>query len=134
MRLEFLLLADAVENVNGKLYIMGGGWTQFKTANFPALSRLGIAVSFIMDWEEIDKIHIAKVDISDEQKHFEMAFEARVTAGKPEGAIPGSAQRVFLTLNLNLPVPQPGKYRITASLADEQKREVEFEALHVPAS
>jgi len=37
MELEFVLIADAVENVNGKLYLLGGGWYQFTSHSFPPL-------------------------------------------------------------------------------------------------
>jgi uncharacterized protein DUF6941 len=137
MQLEYVLLADAVENVNGKLYVMGGGWTQFKASSFPALCRVGIAASVLVDWEETEdgRSHGVKLVISDraDEKSFEMGLEGQIQAGRPDTVAPGAVQRVFVTVNLNVPIPRPGKYQIGASLSAKQKTEVEFEAILVPS-
>ncbi len=51
MEIEWLILADAAEIVNGKLYMMGGGWNRI-TANseLPLTKSFGISISVTVPW------------------------------------------------------------------------------------
>jgi hypothetical protein len=135
MQLEFVLLADAVENVNGKLYVMGGGWTHFKAPSFPALLRLGIAVSVLVDWTECDEVHPLRIRLVGlgTRSPVEIDLDARISAGRPSDLVPGTSQRVFAAVNLNLPLPEPGKYRVQAAMTDVPEIVADFDAL-IPAS
>jgi hypothetical protein len=137
MEIEFVLIADAVENVNGKLYVMGGGWTVFRSASFPAQIRFGIAVSIRVSWEETNAqhdVHIRVVQDPDRsqrpvanQEVMPLEIGSKVHVTRPPGLEEGSIQRVFLAVNGNLPIPHAGKYRVTA-LAGNRSKSVEFEA------
>src|SRR5262249_37953283 len=52
MEIEFVILADYVEAVNNKLYMMGGAWNQVSAASYPANHRMGIAVGLLLDENE----------------------------------------------------------------------------------
>ena len=38
MRVEYVMVADAAQVTGGKLYVLGGGWNQYRAASFPAPS------------------------------------------------------------------------------------------------
>jgi hypothetical protein len=130
--IEFLLLADAVENVNGKLYVMGGGWDRFGSSNYPTIARLGIAASVLVPREVAKKMQRLRL-----QFHFgslaspsavSMDLAAQVETINPPGYVQSDVQRVFVVVNGNFPLPQPGKYEIRAQLPDGQEKAVQFEA------
>jgi len=56
-----MLLADAAQEVNGKLYILGGGWSQL---NGPAPTA--IAMKIDVPWNEANARHAFRLTLSDE--------------------------------------------------------------------
>ena len=44
MKIDYALLADAAQSVGGKMFVLGGGWNIFRSANYPAPVQLAIAV------------------------------------------------------------------------------------------
>lgn len=145
MKLEFVLLADAVENVNGKLYVMGGGWRQFNSASFPAVARIGIAVSVLAEPGDLPGPHQVHVRLC------KAGFDPNTTLAQlPPGIMVGvldvhaqiqlaqpitARQRNFVAFNGAFPLPQDGSYEITATLDDEGPMTIDFEArIVVPAS
>ena len=68
MEIDFLILADTVEAVNGKLYMMGGGWNQLTIPQFPAPIRLGIALGLLVPSDNAGQKHQLQLTISDLDK------------------------------------------------------------------
>jgi hypothetical protein len=128
LELEFVLVGEAADNPNGKLYVMGGGWNQIRSAIFPTIARCGIAVSMLAPTPvEPLTVHVRYCDAA---KTISLEMEGKVQIGPlPPGAKLPEMQRIFFVLNGNFPVPKPGQYEITASLPDGQSRTVTFEAL-----
>ncbi len=56
-----MLLADSAEVVNGKLYIMGGGWSITGPDPVPS----AIAVKIVAPWSPADKKHNLKLELMD---------------------------------------------------------------------
>jgi hypothetical protein len=130
--IEFLLLADAAENANGKLYVMGGGWDRFGSQNFPTVARLGIAASVLVPKAVAERIEGVRL-----QFHFgslsspsavSMDLTAQVETMTPLGYAHPDVQRVFVVVNGNFPIPEPGKYEIRAHVPGGQEKTVQFEA------
>ena len=55
--IDYLLTADFAEVINGKTYIMGGGWDAFTPPQYPAPIRLGIAVGIRVPFLESNVPH-----------------------------------------------------------------------------
>jgi hypothetical protein len=134
MEIEFVLIADAVENVNGKLYVMGGGWAVFRSASFPVQVRFGIAASLLVSWEETNAQHDVHIKVAENPDRPRQAANiqpleigSKIQVMRPPGLEEGSMQRVFLAVNGNLPIPYAGKYRVTATVGKLSKS-VEFAA------
>lgn len=50
--LDFFVLADRAEAINGKLYMMGGCWDRLQLPQFPTVQSVGLAGRVrIPDWE-----------------------------------------------------------------------------------
>ena len=60
---EFVILADHVEAVHGKLYMMGGGWENISVHDFEAPITLQIAASVQVPWNATNRQHLIRVEI-----------------------------------------------------------------------
>jgi len=137
IEIEYVTIADSVEVVNGKLYMMGGGWNILNSPTFPMPMRFGIAVAICADPDELEKqpnLHINVSPVSPSPavpgvmgSIVALDMDAKIQGNRPQGLAVDSKQRVFVAVNGNIPLPQAGKYRVTATLGKETKI-VEFEA------
>lgn len=128
---EFVIVANHVEAVNGLLYMNGGGWTehwrghQADGGRVPS-SHLGIAVSISVPWTETNRDHRVFVRVESEDGGEPLAqVDGQLQVGRPAGIPPGSDQRSILALNASLEFPAPGGYRIVAQVGSSE-RSVQF--------
>jgi hypothetical protein len=56
-----VLLCDFAEEVGGKLYIMGGGWSRLKRPGVP--TTMCLAVKLTIPWKEAEAIHKLKAEL-----------------------------------------------------------------------
>lgn len=125
-----LLLADWAEVLNGKLYVMGGGWTETGPAPGPS----AIAAIIEVPWDETNRKHTVKFQLvdGDDQpvmiaaptgaQRVEVAAEFEV--GRPPGVLPGTSFNVPIAMNIGpLPLP-PGKVFVwRCSIGDQAAAE-----------
>jgi hypothetical protein len=105
-----MLLADSAQVSEGKLYILGGGWTL--TGPYPAPQAL--AIKFIVDSHELNVAHHWEVVLEDadgrpiivDTPDGPQPVEVRgdFQAGEPEGALPGTPVDVPIAINFG-PLP-----------------------------
>src|SRR5690349_23957463 len=65
MEIGFLMLADHSEAVNGKLYMVGGGWNVLRLPKLPHEWGFHIALGLDVAWSETNQPHNLQVDIHD---------------------------------------------------------------------
>jgi hypothetical protein len=119
MRQEFLLLADAAESVNGKIYIMGGGASRHfvqKGWTAPIQLRGDIALGVLVDWHETNNRHEMTVRVVDEDEGMHITAEIEFETGRPPGAKPGQEFRNLIAIKGPFPLPKPGAYKIVLTL------------------
>jgi hypothetical protein len=89
-----MLLCDSAQEVGGKLYVLGGGWTNLLQADAPSSMALAILIHF--DWNEANKRQTIELElITDEGELVEQEEQAvriatAVEVGRPPGVKPGS--------------------------------------------
>lgn len=129
--IDFLVLADFAEVVNGKLYLMGGGWARFNPPTFPAVMRFGLAVGVRVPYLEAEMAHSLQVVLrgGDGQEHLTM--QAEFETGRPPGTR-GDPQLVPLALNGSLEVKQPDSFEFVASVDGVVRRRYGFRAIARP--
>ncbi len=109
-----MLLADSAQVADGKLYILGGGWSV--TGPEPVPSAVAIKVS--VDWHEFNTAHHWELFLEDadgQLVHFEtpegsQSIEVRgdFSASAPDGVPVGTPVDVPVAVNFG-PIPlQPG--------------------------
>jgi hypothetical protein len=111
-----LLLADAAQSVDGKLYILGGGWS----ITGPGPAQMAIAIKLDVPWDQANRKHTMRLELltedgepvtlrtgDAEDARIELSGDFEV--GRPAGLRPGTDIDFSLALNLG-PLPlEPGR-------------------------
>ena len=66
VEVDFLLLADRAEVLNGKLYMMGGAWDRRNIRDIAAPVPLSIVVGVLIPWNLTNEPHQLRLRIEDE--------------------------------------------------------------------
>ena len=120
-----MLLADAVDAVNGKLYVLGAGWDMTSPP-----SPMAIALLIQVPWDQANHKHEWKLElvdsdgspveiptpVGDQPFVLRGAFEV----GRPPGIVPGAWLAVPVAINLGpVPLAAAKRYEWRLSINDE---------------
>lgn len=109
-----MLLCDGAQAVGGKLYILGGGWSQVLVPNFPL--NMALAVKLAIPWHEANDPHNVVARLVDGQTNEQVTLpnpegeegedvpirnEVTVETGRPPGLAPGTDLDAPLVFNFN---------------------------------
>ena len=117
MDLDFLLVADRAEAVNGKLYLLGGGWDRITLSQFPGAANFDVAFGVLVGYTETNERHEFALTLEDDDnqvvfgpvtRHFEL--------GRPPGLKLAQAQRFMMAVRGPFPIPRAGCYHWVVSL------------------
>jgi hypothetical protein len=120
-------LCDSVDQVGGKLYMLGAGWAILNTAQIPfAKDRIGIAAVIAVPWTATNQAHKLDLWLEDQDgKHLPlgtvmgpdgqpqelMKFQGQFNFGRPAGIQAGDPQNMPFAANLdNVQFAAPGYY------------------------
>jgi hypothetical protein len=127
MEIDFLILADAAQVADGKLYILGGGWDRINVQALPAGQLLGVGVGVTVPWSETNAPQNLTVSIEDEDGGVVLPpLSFRIEVGRPPGLPGGSDQRLVLAFNGHIALPKLGMYAVTAALDGGGRRQAFF--------
>jgi hypothetical protein len=130
MEIEFLIIADAVEAANGKLYMLGGGWDQRAAPAYPAPCQMGIAIGLSVPWDETNQNHSISISIRDaDGTPVIPTIQGQVEVGRPPGLRLGINQRAMMAINAGFALPRPARYELCVALPNGVERCVAFEAV-----
>ena len=130
-----LLLADAAEAVNGKLYILGGGWSVMG----PDPAPMAIAIKIEVPWDQgndVHKLHLRLVDADgqpvlaeSEDGEVSVVLDADFETGRPAGVKPGTPLDLTMAVTLG-PLPlDPGsrfEWRLSIDVKEDDEWRVAF--------
>jgi len=112
-----MLLADYAVVSDGKLTIVGGGWSQ--TGPEPASFGIGLLIQ--VPWDQANTLHAFSVELldadgtpigfeDDEESDQVVAFGGEFEVGRPPGLKPGTPLDFPVAVN-STPLPlEPGRY------------------------
>jgi hypothetical protein len=133
VEVEWIILADAAEAVNNKLYLIGGGWeTLTIDSQLPALHPCAIAIAFSVPWNETNQQHNIEIAVDDQDGDQLVKVEGQVEVGRPPGIPLGKAQRVQMAIRLALPLQKIGTYVIIVRIEGQESRRVAFNVVAGP--
>jgi len=130
MRIEYALLADAAQAVGGKVFVLGGGWNLFRSANYPAPVHLAIAMGLAFSSDEVGIKYPLNVVIADEAGvPIIPEMKGQVETGQLALDSPkGASVKIPVAINVNMSVPHPGTYGIVVT-AGSSTAQLSFEAI-----
>ena len=128
--IDYLLVADRAEVVNGKLYLMGGSWDRVQPPSFPHRMMLGIALGVRIPFAHTDEQHAVSVELSHEDKRL-VGFEAKLTTGRPPG-MAGMDMLVPMAFNIPVAIPAEGQLVLRAGVDGRPPRRHEIKAIARP--
>jgi hypothetical protein len=121
--IDFIILANHVEAVNGLLYISGGGWTDhwrtLQPGSPPPSSRLAIGVSIRIPWMATNQVLALTMRVEDADGAAPLVtIRGEFNVGRPPHLPPGSEQHAGFSFEATVTFPAPGEYRVVAELND----------------
>jgi hypothetical protein len=129
-----MLLCDFAEEVGGKLYIMGGGWSHI-TMNTPT-ADLSLAIVLRIPWDQTNRPHDIRTVLVDEDgepipnpEGNPLAIAGKVEVGRPPGVKPGSTFNVPLAMRFNGVPLEAGGYSFLFEVDGHELTRVTFEAI-----
>jgi hypothetical protein len=136
-----MLLADHAQAINGKLYIIGGGWTLIG----PQPTPTAIAMKIEVPWNEANRPHTLRLQLCDSGSrsiniqtpvgNSPVQLTANFEVGRPPGVPPGTPLDVTMAFNLGpLPFPPGARLRWVLWINDrtEDHWHVAFSTRQVP--
>lgn len=120
--IDGLLVADFAEVVNGKLYVMGGGFTTVPLASFGQTHRCYVAATLRIPWSHTNRQipFTAGLENLDGAPFDCWSLEGQVEAGRAPGQRPGDTV-TMITSPVDVTVPEPTDVVLRFRFADDQR-------------
>jgi hypothetical protein len=126
---EYLILADAVEALNGKLYMMGGGWDQIIVQELEAPVQLQIACGVNVPYNDTDDEHTLTMTIADPDGNaIGPTLNLTFRTGRSPNLARGAATHIPFAIKAGFIFPKHGEYIVVATIdaRDEDKKRHSF--------
>lgn len=101
-----MLLCDAAQAVDNKLYILGAGWSQVLRPDVPV--PMAIAVKLTVPWDQANEVHHFRLYLitadgepvagTDDEP---VAVEGDIEVGRPPGLVRGTSLDAVFAVTLN---------------------------------
>jgi hypothetical protein len=119
------MLADSAQAVEGKLYILGGGWS----VTGPQPVPMAIALKVDVPWDQSNTRHRWRLELVDadgqpvllggteDEEGKPVEIEQEFEIGRPAGVKPGTALDFVVAINIQpLPLEPGGQYAWTLTI------------------
>ena len=128
MEVEFLILADAAQAVNGKLYVLGGGWSTLHPVALPLTHQVSVAAGFRIPWNETNQVHHIEIAIvTADGNPIVPPLRGELEMGRPAGLRPGSDQTPVIAMTANTRFERDGRYEVQVRVEDQIVKTITFD-------
>ncbi len=109
-----MLLCDAADAAEGKLYILGGGWSHVYSPNAPV--NMALAIMIAVPWNQANEKHDVNAALVSEDgdtvevEGNQVIAGGELEVGRPPGLRAGTQLNTPLVLNFSGLVLKPGGY------------------------
>lgn len=124
--IDFLIIADRAEAINGKLYMMGGAWEHISIADPSQPITFSIAMGILIPWNATNERHRMRLAVQDADGATVAELDGELVAGRPPHLAAGSAQRLLFATTFGAIVPHPGAFAVIAYLNEQECRRTSF--------
>ena len=116
---EFLILADRAEVLNGKLYMMGGAWDHIFVANIEQPVDINLTCCALVPYSETDDMHTMEIAITDpDGGAVHPPFSVSFKTGRPPDLERGAFTRVPIAAGARIKFPKYDCYTVAAVVDD----------------
>jgi len=130
LRADCFLIADGAQESGGKLYVLGGGWTEVSVSSIPTRHHLLVlAIVLRVPWGDANAPIQFEIYLVHEDKEpgSTPIVGGELTAGRPPNAVPGDDLPVTLALPVpNLPLEWAGGYAFVLRCNDVEIARAKF--------
>ena len=121
MEIGFLMLADHAESVNGKLYMVGGGWNVLRFPELPHEWGFHITLGLDVGWSETNQPHSLNVVIHDpDGVELGEGLSADFETGRPPGMPAGQDQRLVMSIGTTVAFSTAGPHAAVVHVNEEE--------------
>jgi hypothetical protein len=121
MELGFLLLADHSEAINGKVYMVGGGWNVLRLPELPHEWGFHITLGLDVGWDETNTSHDIAISVHDPDGHeVGDGLAAEFEAGRPPGMPAGQEQRLVMSIGTTASFESAGPHAAVVQADGEE--------------
>ena len=131
LEIDFVILADAAQVKDGKLYMLGGGWSVYHAKQYPLNFPFSIAIGILVPWSETNLTHKFEFVIKASEGETLGKGNGEFEIGRAVGIRPGVTQRVTLAVGGQLGAQAPGTFEVIVTIRGDEKR-ITFELLKAP--
>lgn len=124
--IDYLLLADFAEVVNGKTYMMGAGWDRFAPPQYPAQLKIAIAVGVRVPFLESNMPHHLTVVLRREAEEY-FRMEGDLETGRRAGSR-GESTMIPMAVSAVIPIAEPQTLELTADIDGLSSRRISIRA------
>jgi hypothetical protein len=119
-----IMLADAAQAIDNKLYLLGGGWS----VTGPEPTPSAIAIALKVPWDEANAPHAMRIELIDADgqpilvgpepdEGNPVVIDSHFEVGRPPGLRPGTPIDLAFAVNISpLPLPPGGRYEWRLSI------------------
>jgi len=133
MEIGFLMLTDHSEAVNGKLYMVGGGWNVLRLPELPHEWGFHIALGLDVAWDETNQPHSLQVNIHDpDGVELGEGLQADFETGRPPGMPAGQDQRLVMSIGTQATFSAPGPHAAVVEVNGEELGRARFYLAEAP--
>ncbi len=128
VQIDFVILADAAQVSNQKLYMLGGAWNLLRPEAYPTNFPFAVAIGILVPWSETNREHSFEFTIKASEGAHLGKGGGKFEVGREVGLKPGMTQRFTFAISGQIGLEAPGTFEIVVTISGEEKR-VTFEAM-----
>jgi len=133
MRALFLILADAAQVVEGKLYMLGGGWNTVFVDALPASRGSNIAIGLEVASDEVEVRHSFRLTLLSPGEEAEPEIgRGEFEVGRPPETPGGTEQRLIAAFPIVLQLGQQGRFIVRFYVDGTEMGQAAFGVVHRP--
>lgn len=126
LEIDWLMLADWAESINGKIYIQGGGWDRRLASPEGTPIELSVAAGILVPWHLTNQQHMFSLVFETGDGRELNRLEGSVSVGRPINSVQGQKMRIPVALRGTLELPGLGAYQAKLTLNGAIAKSVAF--------
>ena len=129
MEIEWLILTDSAQIVDGKLFLLGGGWNQLTAPSLPTRQTAALAGSILLEEGELGRSHTLNIRIVMDDGASFVTFTTQFEASPSALSAKEIPPRFQITVLLGMEPQKTGVYTIIAEVPGAAQRRSAFKVM-----